>query len=173
MVGNDIVGIHQMPLLVIFHLLSRCRPSIHQREKNGNYGVSNSSQQGEKWKLWRLRPLLCTLSIFERVQQSDHWSYLNIVIIDLLSPLLATVNKLFCWLIISIYIFLVQPRSGCETVLRLCVCVCVCLCVCLSIRDYYITERSVRWYYGYITERSVRWYYGFSIAAAASAAASA
>ena len=51
MVGNDIVGIRQMSLLVVVHLLSRCRPSGHQgekimvfqtlvnREKNGNYGV--------------------------------------------------------------------------------------------------------------------------------------
>ena len=50
MVGNDIVGIRQMSLLVVVHLLSRCRPSGHQgtetkimvfqtlvnREKNGN-----------------------------------------------------------------------------------------------------------------------------------------
>ena len=48
MVGNDIVGFRQMSLLVVVHLLSRCRPSGHQgkqllvfqtlvnREKNGN-----------------------------------------------------------------------------------------------------------------------------------------
>ena len=36
MVGNDIVVIHQMSLLVVVHLLSRCRP----------YSVSDSSQQG-------------------------------------------------------------------------------------------------------------------------------
>ena len=52
MVGNDIVGIHQVSLLVVFHLITRCRPSSHQgkmemmvfqalvnREKNGKYGV--------------------------------------------------------------------------------------------------------------------------------------
>ena len=52
MVGNDIVVMRQMSLLVVVHLLSRCRPSGHQgktkimvfqtlvnREKNGNYGV--------------------------------------------------------------------------------------------------------------------------------------
>ena len=44
MVGNDIVGIRQMSLLVVVHLLSRCRPSGHQG-KNEN-GVSDSSQQG-------------------------------------------------------------------------------------------------------------------------------
>ena len=54
MVGNDIVGIRQVSLfLVVFHLLSRCRPSSHQG-KNGNYGVSCSSQQGDKLKLWCL-----------------------------------------------------------------------------------------------------------------------
>ena len=53
MVGNDIVVIRQMSLLVIVNLLSRCRPSGHQG-KNENYGVSDSSQQGEKWKLWCL-----------------------------------------------------------------------------------------------------------------------
>ena len=51
--GNDIVGIRQMSLLVVIHLLSRCRPSGHpgkktkimvfqtlvNRQKNGNYGV--------------------------------------------------------------------------------------------------------------------------------------
>ena len=49
MAGNDIVDIHQVSLLVVFHLLSRCRPSSHQG-KNGNYGVSGSSQHEEKWK---------------------------------------------------------------------------------------------------------------------------
>ena len=53
MVGNDIVGIRQMSLLVVIHLLSRCRPPGHQgkktkimvfqtlvnRQKNGNDGV--------------------------------------------------------------------------------------------------------------------------------------
>ena len=47
--GNDIVGIRQMSLLVVIHLLSRCRPSGHQGKKI-NYGVSNSCQQAEKWK---------------------------------------------------------------------------------------------------------------------------
>ena len=46
MVSNDIVGIRKMSLLVVVHLLSRCRPSGHQGE-NENYGVSDSSQQGE------------------------------------------------------------------------------------------------------------------------------
>ena len=36
MVGNYIVGIRQMSLLVVVHLLSRC----HQG-KNDNYGVSD------------------------------------------------------------------------------------------------------------------------------------
>ena len=63
MVGNDIVGIRQMSLLVVVHFLSK------------NYGVSDSSQQGEKWKLWCFRLLLCTLILFARVQQSDRWSY--------------------------------------------------------------------------------------------------
>ena len=44
MVGNDIVVIRQMSLLVVVHLLSRCRPSGHQG-KNENYGASDSSQQ--------------------------------------------------------------------------------------------------------------------------------
>ena len=70
MVGNDIVGIRQMSLLVVVHLLSRC-PSGHQEGKE-NYGVSDSSQQGEKWKLWCFMLFLCTLIIFARVQQSDH-----------------------------------------------------------------------------------------------------
>ena len=70
MVGNYIVGIRQMSLLVVVHLLSRC----HQG-KNDNYGVSDSSQQGKQWKLWCLRLFLCTLIIFARVQQSDRESY--------------------------------------------------------------------------------------------------
>ena len=45
MVGNDIVGIRQVSLLVVFHLISGCRPSSDQG-KNGNYGVSSTSQQG-------------------------------------------------------------------------------------------------------------------------------
>ena len=40
--GNDIVGIRQMSLLVVIHLLSRCRPSGHQ---------------GKKRKLWCFRLL--------------------------------------------------------------------------------------------------------------------
>ena len=76
MVGNDIVGIRQMSLLVVVHLLSRCRPSGHQG-KNENYGVSDSSQQGYKWKLWCFMLFLCTSIIFARVQQSDRWSYLK------------------------------------------------------------------------------------------------
>ena len=47
MVGNYIVGIRQMSLLEVVHLLSRC----HQGKKRQNYGVSDSSQQGKKWKL--------------------------------------------------------------------------------------------------------------------------
>ena len=45
MVGNDIVGIHQVSLSVVFHLISRCRPSpggvsgSRQQGENGNYGV--------------------------------------------------------------------------------------------------------------------------------------
>ena len=46
MVGNDIVGIRHTSLLVVVHLLSRCRPSGHQGKKE-NHGVSYSSQQGE------------------------------------------------------------------------------------------------------------------------------
>ena len=76
MVGNDIVVIPQMSLLVVVHLLSRCRPSGHQG-KNENYGVSDSSQQGYKCKLWCCMLFLCALIIFARVQQSDPWSYLN------------------------------------------------------------------------------------------------
>ena len=53
-VGNDMVVIRQMSRLVAVHLLSRCRPSGHQG-KNKNYGLSHSSQQGEKWKLWCFR----------------------------------------------------------------------------------------------------------------------
>ena len=78
MVGNAIVGIRQMSLLVVVHLFSRCRPSGHQGKKNENYGVSDSSQNGEKWKLWCFRLFLCILITFARVQQSDHWGYLNI-----------------------------------------------------------------------------------------------
>ena len=49
MVGNYIVGIRQMSLLVVVHLLSRCHQgkktiimvfqTLVNREKNGNYGV--------------------------------------------------------------------------------------------------------------------------------------
>ena len=77
MVGNDIVVIRQMSLLVVVHLLSRCRPSGHQGKKNENYVVSDSSQQGKTWKLWCFWLYLCTLIIFVRVQQSDPWCYLN------------------------------------------------------------------------------------------------
>ena len=80
MVGNDIVGIDQVSLLVVFRLLSRCRSSGHQG-KNGNYGVSGSGQQGDKWKLWCFRPLLCILIIFARVQHSDRGSYRKFILI--------------------------------------------------------------------------------------------
>ena len=76
MVGNNIVGIRQMSLLVVVHLLNRCRPSGHQG-KNENYGVLDSSQQGEQWKFLCFRLFLCSLIIFARVQQSDRWSYLK------------------------------------------------------------------------------------------------
>ena len=66
-----------MSLLVVVHLVSRCRPSGHQGEKRKNYGVSDSSQQGEKWKLWCFRLFWCPLIIFARVKQSDRWSYLK------------------------------------------------------------------------------------------------
>ena len=72
MVGNDIVGIHQVSLLVVYHLLSMCRTSSHQGG-NGNYGVSSSSNREKKRKLWccTCMSLLCVLIIFARVQQSD------------------------------------------------------------------------------------------------------
>ena len=48
------LGIHQVSLLVVFHLLSRCRSSSY-RGGGGNYGVSGSSGGGVsglgKWKL--------------------------------------------------------------------------------------------------------------------------
>ena len=64
MVGNNIVVIRQMSLLVVVHLLSRCRPSGHQG-KNENNGVSDSSKQGENGNYG----VLGTLIIFARY----HW----------------------------------------------------------------------------------------------------
>ena len=78
----NIVGIRQMSLLVVVHLLRRCRPSwspgkktkimvfqtLVNREENGNYGV--------------LGYLVCALIIFARVQQSDPWSYLSFIVLS-------------------------------------------------------------------------------------------
>ena len=66
MVGNDIVGIGQVSLLVVFFIYSASVvplvtkgktelmvfQALINREKSGNYGVSSSNQQGVKWKLW-------------------------------------------------------------------------------------------------------------------------
>ena len=78
MADNDIVGIRKVSLLVVIHLLIRCRPSSHQGKKTEIMVFQDSSQQGEKWKLLYFMPLLCILIIFARVQHSDRWSYLNL-----------------------------------------------------------------------------------------------
>ena len=52
MAGNDIIDIHQMSLLVVNSFAQQVSSLWSPGEKNENYGVSDSSQQAEKWKLW-------------------------------------------------------------------------------------------------------------------------